>query len=514
MSEVSAILALPYLQPAQAQKHVTHNEALRLLDVLVQLTVADRHLAVPPALPAEGTRHIVGAGASGPWAGRTGDIAAFLDGAWTFVAPQPGWQAVVLDEGTALTWNGSDWVAPLASLPLLGINTTADTTNRLAVASPATLLTHAGAGHQLKINKATPADTGSLMFQTGWSGRAEMGLAGSDDFAIKVSADGATWATALSVAGGDGLLTAGTGLHLPAGTAALPGLAFAGDPDTGLTRPAADQIGLTTGGVQRALLSGSALQLDVPLTGTAVQSGTDDTTSGRLLRVGAFGLGLEANGRPAPGNDANLCLITGFNYRFSTNGANCPVSNPYGGSLHVFRGIGGDAASYRIQQLFMSAANLLYHRASADSGVTWTTWRRLLHNENVLGTVTQSSGVPTGAICERGSNANGEYVRYADGTQICARTDLTLVRTATTTLATTWTWPAAFVSGATVVPTFMISANSAHRADVTLGELGACTYGNQSISSGVLGVSAIASATFAATAQLTNVRATAVGRWF
>jgi hypothetical protein len=38
--------------------------------------------------------------------------------------------------------------------------------------------------------------------------------------------------------------------------------------------------------------------------------------------------------------------------------------------------------------------------------------------DNILGTVTESSGVPTGAIIERGSNANGEFVRYADGTQI------------------------------------------------------------------------------------------------
>lgn len=41
---------------------------------------------------------------------------------------------------------------------------------------------------------------------------------------------------------------------------------------------------------------------------------------------------------------------------------------------------------------------------------------------NILGTVSQSSGVPTGAIIERGSNANGEYVRYADGTLVCTVT--------------------------------------------------------------------------------------------
>lgn len=41
---------------------------------------------------------------------------------------------------------------------------------------------------------------------------------------------------------------------------------------------------------------------------------------------------------------------------------------------------------------------------------------------NILGTVSQSGGVPTGAIIERGSNANGEYVSFADGTQICLLT--------------------------------------------------------------------------------------------
>lgn len=48
---------------------------------------------------------------------------------------------------------------------------------------------------------------------------------------------------------------------------------------------------------------------------------------------------------------------------------------------------------------------------------SWTAWQ--LTSIPILGTVSQSSGVPTGAIIERGSNANGEYARFADGTQIC-----------------------------------------------------------------------------------------------
>jgi hypothetical protein len=49
MSDTSHILGLPYIQPAQAQKHVTHNEVLRVLDALVQLSVEDRDQTAPPA---------------------------------------------------------------------------------------------------------------------------------------------------------------------------------------------------------------------------------------------------------------------------------------------------------------------------------------------------------------------------------------------------------------------------------------------------------------------------------
>ena len=42
---------------------------------------------------------------------------------------------------------------------------------------------------------------------------------------------------------------------------------------------------------------------------------------------------------------------------------------------------------------------------------------------NLVGIVSQLAGVPTGAVIERGSNANGEYIRWADGTQLCWRMD-------------------------------------------------------------------------------------------
>ena len=133
-------LALPYILASQAQKHVMHNEAIRALDALVQISVKDRDLAAPPGAPAEGDRYIVAAAATGAWSGHDGEVAAWQDAAWMFYAPAEGWIAWVADEDALLAFDGADWVtaaaaAALQNVPMLGVNATADTTNRLALAS-------------------------------------------------------------------------------------------------------------------------------------------------------------------------------------------------------------------------------------------------------------------------------------------------------------------------------------------------------------------------------------------
>lgn len=233
-------LNLPYIMPAQAQKHVTHNEAIRALDVVVQLAVLDRDLAAPPVAPADGQRYIVAASPTGPWAGRTGQIAAWQDGAWSFFQPNEGWLAWVSDEDEVYVFDGSGWVLANGSggsvnpTPLVGVNATADASNRLTVASPASLFTHAGAGHQTKINKATPADTASQLFQTNFSGRAEVGLTGDDDLHVKVSADGSSWNEALVIGRTTGAVAHRSGArHTFQHAAASSGLRLlpaAGDP--------------------------------------------------------------------------------------------------------------------------------------------------------------------------------------------------------------------------------------------------------------------------------------------
>jgi len=112
-------LALPLLAAAQAQKHVTVNEALSRLDGLVQLSVKDRNLASPPASPAEGERYIVAAGATGAWAGWDGDVVLFSGGAWLRLVPQEGWRVWVEDEGVLVVRVGGAWLTLDAALGLL-----------------------------------------------------------------------------------------------------------------------------------------------------------------------------------------------------------------------------------------------------------------------------------------------------------------------------------------------------------------------------------------------------------
>lgn len=210
-------LSLPFIAPSQAQKHVTHNESLRLLDALVQLVVVSTTANTPPVAPASGAVWALGAAPTGVWVAQAGNLAIWSENAWQFVTPQTGWQAWDLASGRQHYWTGLSWTPvplDLENLPSLGINTTADTSNRLALASAASLFSHDGAGHQIKVNKATASDTASLLYQTGFSGRAEMGLSGDDSFSIKVSADGGTWRSGMVINKSTG--NAGFGTTSPA----------------------------------------------------------------------------------------------------------------------------------------------------------------------------------------------------------------------------------------------------------------------------------------------------------
>ena len=116
MSE-TLLLALPLLEASQAQKHVTHNEALLKLDVLSQLAVISRNLTAPPANPMDSDRYLVAAAATGGWAGQSGKVAVRQSGAWVFYAPKNGWKLWVEAEQALVIYNGSAWIAQGGGVP-------------------------------------------------------------------------------------------------------------------------------------------------------------------------------------------------------------------------------------------------------------------------------------------------------------------------------------------------------------------------------------------------------------
>jgi len=187
-------LDLPFLLPNQAQKHVTLNTSLEMLDVLVQLSVISDTVAQQPASPDEGDTYILPSNRQGTvWeALPAGAVASFRSNAWSAQSPATGWRAWVAERAQLMVFDGASWneilVGGTASdqPQKFGIQATADDTNRLAVSSPASLFTHAGDDHRLKINKAAISDTAALCFQTGFQGRAELGLTGDNNWHVRM----------------------------------------------------------------------------------------------------------------------------------------------------------------------------------------------------------------------------------------------------------------------------------------------------------------------------------------
>ncbi|QWY83581.1 putative minor tail protein M [Rhizobium phage RHph_X2_26] len=154
----------------------------------------------------------------------------------------------------------------------------------------------------------------------------------------------------------------------------------------------------------------------------------------------------------AAATDANDCVESGW-YRVTSGTANIPEGAQ--GSLFVAQVLSGSYC-----QIYMRSSNGNFWSRTSISGV-WGAWVKSVDYGDILGTVSHSGGVPTGAIIERGSNANGEYIKFADGTQICTLPG-TLQSGAidspggslflNTGGTIVWTYPIAFSTAASVVP--------------------------------------------------------------
>lgn len=114
MSE-TANLSLPLLEAAQAQKHVTVNEALVRLDALVHLTLQSVTETTPPLAALDGQAWAVPSGAVNEWAGESGKLAIRDNGGWVFGVPGQGWRARVADQGVDMAFDGAAWAPAFAA---------------------------------------------------------------------------------------------------------------------------------------------------------------------------------------------------------------------------------------------------------------------------------------------------------------------------------------------------------------------------------------------------------------
>ena len=259
-------------------------------------------------------------------------------------------------------------------------------------------------------------------------------------------------------------------------------------------------------------MSVGGLALAVPLTGAAVQAAGDGLPDVGQVVVASMQSNLTYKGQLAAASSLNAVFEPGI-YRIDSADAatitNVPA-NTTGGMLEVMnqgalttRG----AAAFAIQRYTMRrAANAVprvwLRQNDSASVASWGAWVEEYNQGSLLGTVAQTGGLPTGAVIQRGTGTNGEFVRFADGTLICTKVNLSAATASTalgslfTSANVTWTFPSPFiaapaVSGAVDASDAWLSAAAPATTSVVLRVISAVTK-----------------------ATATNMRATAIGRWF
>ena len=217
--------------------------------------------------------------------------------------------------------------------------------------------------------------------------------------------------------------TGGGAITFTDGSAAAPSIVFTDDADTGFFRIGANQIGMTTGGTQRVGLSNTAMQVDVPINGTAVQSNATDTTANRLMAVGAFGLGA-AN--PPTITDFTAALQPGF-YDYAENSAT-GAPGP-GSTFSCFAFVGSNGVS---NGSFIIAgrgttnpANQRMWFGTRTSSTGAITWREIFHDSSVF---VDSAGATSYSLVE--ADLVGNVVKkFTNGSPVTVTVTASLTNT-------------------------------------------------------------------------------------
>lgn len=231
----TANLELPLVQASQAQKHVTVNEALALLDAAAQLRLASVTQIEPTEPPMDGTTYFVPPGAGGEWALHSGSLAVFSNGGWVFVTPRVGWRGWIIDEAKAALFDGTAWVPGAMSVSPHGAALSAQTVEIDAITASGTSVT---------TDPIIPANS------------VVIGVTGIVTEAITGTT--ATWR--LGVSGGEGRYGSGLGLELGSWVEGVTGQPQAYYTPTALVLDAED--GVFSGG--RVRLAVHMFRLEIP----------------------------------------------------------------------------------------------------------------------------------------------------------------------------------------------------------------------------------------------------------
>lgn len=159
---------------------------------------------------------------------------------------------------------------------------------------------------------------------------------------------------------------------------------------------------------------------------------------------------------------------------------------------------------------FVASANAAAGRTALELGNAATrtalgTTGPLYSRDSILGTVSQSAGIPTGAIIERGSNANGEYVKFADGTLICHHKVLFTIPSATA-VSVPWSYPSTFTAFPNVFGIWEGSSPGGLPVVTSAPSLG--------ITSAAFTMSRLDGGTFGGVGTARSIGVMAVGRWY
>lgn len=104
---------LPLLASGQAQKEITHNEALCLIDALLGGVIETASLSAPPVSVPLGAVWLVGAEPGGAWSGQAGQLAIATEGGWRFVSPRMGCRFFDKSRAAIICLKENGWSVPI-----------------------------------------------------------------------------------------------------------------------------------------------------------------------------------------------------------------------------------------------------------------------------------------------------------------------------------------------------------------------------------------------------------------